>query len=85
MVGIIDVLYAKLSEIRPILIVVFCSRGANGAPTMDRKMFFCLVSSNAMLCINFFLSTSVKSIPCELLTELEDFFLKIVRYFFFFF
>lgn len=45
MVAIIDVLYAKLSEIRPILIVVFCFRGANGAPTMDRKMFFHLVSN----------------------------------------
>lgn len=49
MVAIIDVLYAKLSDIRPdILIVVFCFRGANGAPTMDRKMFFYLVS-NAMV------------------------------------
>lgn len=33
----------------------------------------------------FFLSTSVKSIPCELLTELEDFFSKNCALFFFFF
>lgn len=74
MVGIIDVLYAKLSEIRPILIVIFCFRGANGAPTMDRKMFFYLVS-NAMLCINIS-STSVKhrSIPCELRRSWKTFF-----------